>query len=67
MKKLPPLVKIFFAALLAVSIASCEKDYYYETPPPHTPKQTNTLEANHVTAAPSAINASYWKTADYFK
>jgi cytochrome c553 len=50
-----------------VAIGSCEKDYYYVTPPPKTAMQTSTLEASLVITAPSTINAPYWKTADYLK
>ena len=60
-------IKYLAAAILVISVVACEKEYYYETPPPRQPQQTSTLEATRVTSAPSAINSSYWKSADYFK
>jgi hypothetical protein len=67
MKNIHPSIKISLAFLLVVIIVSCEKDYYLEPPRPATSEQTSTLEAAHVSIAPSTINSSYWKTADYLK
>jgi len=57
----------FAVAILIFSGVACEKDYYYETPPPHVPQPTPTLEAKLVSVSPSAINSVYWKSADYLK
>ncbi len=50
---------------LIVVMVGCEKDFYYETPPPKTSKATTTLEASFTSTAPSTLNSSYWKSADY--
>jgi hypothetical protein len=54
--------KLIPAVTLMVTLSSCEKDYYYETP---LPKSTSTLEASRVTTAPLTIGSAYWKSADY--
>jgi hypothetical protein len=59
------IIKVIPLVVMIVAIGSCEKDYNYVTPPPHTSQPTTTLEASKVTTAPSTINSSYWKTADY--
>lgn len=48
-----------------LALTACEKDYYYETPPPRTSKATSTLEARYSATPPSTIGSSFWKTADY--
>ncbi len=60
-------IKYLVFAILIVLSASCEKEYLYETPPPKVSQQTSTLEATLVTTAPTALNSSYWKSADYLK
>lgn len=67
MKRFPVIFKIFTAVLSVFYLSSCEKDYYYETPPPHVPQATSTLEAARVTSPPSALNSSYWKNADFLE
>ena len=46
---------------------SCETAFFPPPPKPIVPLQTDSLEATFVTTAPSSINASYWKKADYIK
>nr|MBK9650403.1 hypothetical protein [Bacteroidota bacterium] len=46
---------------------SCEKDYYYVTPPPRVSTATSTLEASYVANTPLLINSAYWNTADFLK
>jgi hypothetical protein len=60
-------MKWLLAAGLVLSLAACEKDYFYEVPPPKVAQSTTTLIAQKVTTAPATINATYWKTADYLK
>lgn len=67
MKSVHRNIKYLVIAFLMFSGAACEEEFYYETPPPRQPQQTSTLEAIYVTTAPSTINSSYWKSADYLK
>jgi mono/diheme cytochrome c family protein len=46
---------------------SCEKDYFYEIPPPHVATATSSLEAQYVSSAPVSLNSPYWLNADYLK
>jgi len=70
MKSTNQVIKISLGVMLMIVAGSCEKDYYFVSPPPPLPptsEQTSTLEAVYVSTSPSAINSSYWKTADYLK
>ena len=65
MRILNKFLKIFPVAVLLVTLGSCEKDYYYVTPPPKTSVRTSSLEASRVSAPITSLNDNYWKTADY--
>jgi mono/diheme cytochrome c family protein len=61
------IIRIVFVMLILLTGVSCEKDYYFETPPPHVAHATSTLEVSRVTSAPASITSSYWRTADFLQ
>lgn len=67
MKLINHILRAIPVFVILVAIGSCEKDFYFEPPPPDTSTRTTTLEAVKVQLAPSTINSAYWKTADYLQ
>jgi hypothetical protein len=63
----PAKFKLLIVFLVFLSAVSCEKDYFPVPPPPKVPKETTKLEASYTASAPIALNAKYWKEADFLK
>ena len=67
MRSVSQIIKGIAVAIVIVFMGSCEKDYYFETPPPKTSHQTANLEASRAATPPTSINSAFWRTADYLK
>ncbi len=48
-------------------IISCQKDYFYQAPPPHVAVQTTNLEAMYASKVPLSVTDKFWKEVDYLK
>lgn len=58
---------ILAVSMVAMIFISCERDYFYQVPPPHVATATTTLNAQYASKVPLSVTDKFWNGVDYLK